>query len=110
MSLDKVVDSVVGGTRRGLSAAALVGTAVFLERGGRPLVKRALKGYLRGRELAAEAVERLQELSADASEQLQDIYAEVRAEVDEPLTEAESDPAAAPRPLHAKPVTRRSKP
>ena len=110
MSLDNVVDNLVGGTKRGLGAAALVGTAVFLERGGRPLVKRALKGYLRGRELAAEAVERLQELSADASEQLQDIYAEVRAEAEQPPTDAEPSSVSLPRQLHPQHETRPSQP
>jgi hypothetical protein len=98
VGLDDVVDTVVGGTVWGLSAAALAGTALLLGKGGRPLVKQAVKGYLvasaRGRELAAEAVERLRELTAEASEQLADIYAEARAEL-EPLA-ADSEPASPP--------------
>jgi exonuclease VII small subunit len=94
------LDNVVGGTVRGLSAAALAGTAVLIGRGGRPLVKQALKGYLRGRELAAEAVERLQELSAEASEQLQDIYAEAQAELEQPLDAEPTAPTEAPLRLH----------
>lgn len=54
--------------------ATVAGIVLLVGKGGRPLAKQALKGYL-------VLSERARELTAQASEQLQDIYAEARAEM-----------------------------
>lgn len=57
------------GASWGLGFVAVIGTAVLLKSGGRPVAKSAVKGVLR-----------LRTASAELSEQIQDIYAEAEAE------------------------------
>ena len=58
----------------GLVLVAVAGVGVLATRGGRPLVKSAIKGYL----TASEAV---RGWAAEAAEEAQDLYAESKAEV-----------------------------
>ena len=62
---------VLKGLRRGagwaLGAGAVVTVASVLRDGGRSTLKGAMIGAMRGQELAAEAVERLQDIYAEAA-------------------------------------------
>jgi predicted hotdog family 3-hydroxylacyl-ACP dehydratase len=66
----------------GLGVAALAGAALLVGKGGRPVLKRAIKGGLVLGERARDAF-------AEATEQVQDLLAEAKAEV-----EAESQAGA----------------
>jgi hypothetical protein len=71
--LDDVIDVATGGW--GWSVALAAGAGLLAWRGGRPLAKRAIRGYL----TAADSV---RGWTANAVEQAQDLYAESKAEVD----------------------------
>ncbi len=64
---------VVGGGW-GIGAAVLVGAGLLAARGGRPLVKGAIRGYMT-------ATDAVRGWTANAVEQAQDLYAESKAEV-----------------------------
>jgi hypothetical protein len=87
MGVDDVVDGVVGGTTWGLGVAMVAGAVLLVGKGGRPLAKRAIKGYL----ILTDAA---RELTAEATEQLQDIYAEARAELEASNAQATDEPAS----------------
>lgn len=101
MGLDEVFDSLVGGTTWGLGVAAVAGAVLLVGKGGRPLAKRAIKGYL-------VLSERAREPRVEASEQLQGIYAEARAEREE--THHPGDAAPAPRPARKRPARKGKEP
>jgi hypothetical protein len=84
MGIDDVVDGVVGGSAWGLGVAMIAGAALLVGKGGRPLAKRAIKGYLI-------LSERARELTAEAGEQLQDLYAEAQAELEETNSRAAAE-------------------
>ena len=92
--LDDVVDGIGGGW--GFGAALIVGAGLLALRGGRPLAKNAVRGWLTvssgAREVGGNAggglrgaATRLSEsvrgLTANVVEQAQDLYAESKAEV-----------------------------
>ncbi len=90
-------------------AVVAVSMAPKIIKAGRPLVKRAIKGYLtfqeRAKEIAAESGERMQDLYAEAKHEHEQEMAETRAESDlmpEPQMAAATAPAEggrrAPRP------------
>jgi hypothetical protein len=70
--LEDVIDVAGGGWGWGVALAAGVGLLAW--RGGRPLVKNAVRGYL-------SASDTVKGWSANAVEQIQDLYAESKAEV-----------------------------
>jgi hypothetical protein len=70
--IDDVIEVAGGGWGWGVALAAGVGLLAW--RGGRPLVKSAVRGYL----TASDAV---RGWTANAVEQAQDLYAESRAEI-----------------------------
>jgi hypothetical protein len=76
---DDAIEFVSGGW--GLGAALLVGSALLLARGGRPLAKTAIRGWFDGQDCARELGDRARSLAAEAKENLQDLYAEARADV-----------------------------
>jgi len=96
MGIDDVVDGVVGGTTWGLGVAMVAGAVLLVGKGGRPLAKRTIKGYL-------VLTERARELTAEATEQLQDIYAEARAEFEDSNGRSSDAPASSSQPAAAKP-------
>jgi hypothetical protein len=69
--LDDVIEFASGGW--GIGTAVVVGTGLLAARGGRPLVKRMIRGYLT-------ATESVRGWTANAVEQAQDLYAESKAE------------------------------
>ncbi|HLI25768.1 MAG TPA: hypothetical protein VKZ60_01770 [Chloroflexota bacterium] len=90
--LGELGESVFGGTPLGVGIAAVAVGAVVLGPRAKPLLKKAIIGYLA-------ASERVRELVAEASEQLQDIYAEARYEFEAGLrgeASADGKPAAEP--------------
>ena len=70
--LDDVVEVASGGW--GIGAALVLGVGLLAIRGGRPLAKNVIRGYLS----ASDAVKGW---TANAVEQAQDLYAESKAEV-----------------------------
>jgi hypothetical protein len=70
--LDDVIEVAGGGWGWGVALAAGVGLLAW--RGGRPLVKNAVRGYLT-------TTDAVKGWSASAVEQIQDLYAESKAEV-----------------------------
>ena len=70
--LDDVLEVAGGGW--GIAAAVLVGGGLLLARGGRPLAKRAIRGYLT-------ATDTVQSWAAGLVEQAQDLYEESKAEL-----------------------------
>ena len=70
---DDLLETLSGGW--GIGTAAVVGAGLLAARGGRPLAKQAIRGYL----TAADAV---RGWTATVVEQAQDLYAESRAELD----------------------------
>lgn len=97
MGVDDVVEGVVGGTTWGLGVALIAGAVLLVGKGGRPVAKQAIKGYLvaseRARALGFGAAARARELTAEATEQLQDIYAEARAELEQSNGHTADEPA-----------------
>ncbi|MBX5492577.1 MAG: DUF5132 domain-containing protein [Chloroflexi bacterium] len=84
--------SVFGGTPLGIGIAAVAVGAVLIGPRAKPLLKKAIIGYLT-------ASERVRELVAEASEQLQDIYAEARHEYETgPRGERGADGTSTPEP------------
>lgn len=70
--LDDVIEVAGGGWGWGVALAAGVGLLAW--RGGRPMVKNAVRGYL-------SASDTVRGWTANAVEQVQDLYAESKAEV-----------------------------
>jgi hypothetical protein len=70
--LDDVIEVASGGW--GIGAALVVGVGLLAARGGRPLAKNVIRGYLS----ASDAV---RGWTASAVEHAQDLYAESKAEV-----------------------------
>jgi hypothetical protein len=92
-ALDDVAEAVFGGTPLGVGIAAAAVAAVVVAPRAKPLLKKAIIGYL-------SASERVREVLAEASEQVQDIYAEARYEFEsglkgEPGTNAKPTPEPA---------------
>jgi hypothetical protein len=69
--LDDVVEVATGGW--GIGAALVVGVGLLAARGGRPLAKSVIRGYLT-------ASDSIRGWTASAVEQAQDLYAESKAE------------------------------
>lgn len=69
--LDDVIEVASGGW--GIGAALVVGVGLLAVRGGRPLAKSAIRGYLT-------ATDTVRGWTANAVEQAQDLYAESKAE------------------------------
>jgi Protein of unknown function (DUF5132) len=69
---DDLIEVASGGW--GLGIAALVGVGLLAARGGRPLAKQAIRGYL-------SVTDTVRGWTADMVEQAQDLYAESKAEV-----------------------------
>lgn len=63
-----------------------------LMKAGRPLVKRAIKGYLAAQEKAKEAV-------AEGSERMQDLYAEAKHEYEQEAVTARAESDIMPEPV-----------
>lgn len=80
MIFDDLADGLVGGTVWGLGVAAVAGVVLLAGKGGRPLAKQAIKGYLLVRE-------RTDALRSEAAEQLHDIYEGAQAELAEVVEE-----------------------
>jgi hypothetical protein len=76
---DDAIEMLGGGW--GLGAALVVGSALLLVRGGRPIAKTAIRGWFEGRDCALGLGDRARSLAAEAKENLQDLYAEARADV-----------------------------
>jgi hypothetical protein len=72
MGVDDVLDGIGNGAVGGLGLALVVGAALLLGKGGRPLAKGAVKGYLA-------VAERASGLFTECPEQFQDLYADGRA-------------------------------
>lgn len=70
--LDDAIEAVSGGW--GIGAAVVLGVGLLAVRGGRPLAKSAIRGYL-------SASETIRGWTANAVEHAQDLYAESKAEV-----------------------------
>ena len=83
---DDLIELPVGGF--GLAAAVVVGTGLLAARGGRPLLKRAIQGYLT-------ASDTVRTWTATAIEQAQDLYEESKAELaestDQPVGAAKAE-------------------
>jgi hypothetical protein len=69
---DDVMETVGGGW--GVGAAVMVGAGLLALRGGRPVMKRAIQGYLT-------LNENVRSWTATAVEYAQDLYAESKAEL-----------------------------
>ena len=69
--LDDVIEFASGGW--GIGAALVVGVGLLAARGGRPLAKSVIRGYLT-------ATDSVRGWTANAVEQAQDLYAESKAE------------------------------
>ncbi|MCL5266071.1 MAG: DUF5132 domain-containing protein [Chloroflexi bacterium] len=97
VGLDDVVEGVIGGTSWGLGLGIAAGALLLAARGGRPLMKGAVKGYLT-------LSEKVKEATAEVAEELQDVYAEAKAEYEaQPVVEA-SPASARPRPRRPRPA------
>jgi hypothetical protein len=72
MMLDDILEVASGGW--GIGAALVVGTSLLAVRGGRPLAKSVIRGYL-------SASDTVRGWTANAMEHAQDLYAESKAEV-----------------------------
>lgn len=70
--LDDVIEFASGGW--GIGTAVVVGAGLLAARGGRPLAKRMIRGYLT-------ATDTVRGWTANAVEHAQDLYAESKAEV-----------------------------
>ena len=70
--LDDLIESASGGW--GIAAAVVVGASLLALRGGRPLAKKAVQGYLT-------ANDTVRGWTASAVEQAQDLYEESKAEL-----------------------------
>jgi hypothetical protein len=71
--IPEAAETVLGETPLGLGIAAAAVVAILGARAGKPLVKRAIVGYLA-------LTERARELAAEAGEQVQDLYTEAKYE------------------------------
>ena len=71
--MDEAFEAITGTGIWGVAVAAVAGVAIVGTRGGKPLLKTAIKGYLRGSDWVRTRV-------AESSEGLQDLYAEARYE------------------------------
>ena len=69
---DDLIEAASGGW--GVVTALVVGGGLLAARGGRPLAKRAIRGYLT-------AADTVRSWTADVVEQAQDLYAESKAEL-----------------------------
>jgi hypothetical protein len=76
--LDDVLEAASGGW--GIGAALVLGVGLIAVRGGRPLAKGAIRGYLTAADSVRTAAETVQGWTASAVEQVQDLYAESKAE------------------------------
>jgi hypothetical protein len=76
---DEVIDFAAGGW--GLGLALVVGGGLLLAKGGRPLIKKGIQGYL-------SAVDTVKSATAGLVEQAQDLYEESKAEVGSAAAEA----------------------
>jgi hypothetical protein len=84
--IEDIIDAASGGWGWGVALAAGVGLLAW--RGGRPLAKSAVRGYLT-------ATDAVRGWTANAVEQAQDLYAESKAEIAAaPATVARRTPAA----------------
>jgi len=72
---DDVIEVASGGW--GIGAALVLGVSLLAVRGGRPLAKSVIRGYLT-------ATDTVRGWTANAVEQAQDLYAESKAEVASP--------------------------
>ncbi len=72
---DDVIEVASGGW--GIGAALVLGASLLAVRGGRPLAKSVIRGYLT-------ATDTVRGWTANAVEQAQDLYAESKAEVASP--------------------------
>jgi hypothetical protein len=77
--LDDVIEVASGGW--GIGAAVVIGVGLLAVRGGRPLAKSAIRGYLSATDSIRGATDSIRGWTANAVEQAQDLYAESKAEV-----------------------------
>jgi hypothetical protein len=84
MIFDDLVDGLLGGTVWELGVAAVAGAVLLAGKGGRPLAKQAIKGYL-------EVRERTREWTSETADQLHDIYEGAQAELAEVVEELVGD-------------------
>ena len=77
--LDDVIEVASGGW--GIGAAVVIGVGLLAVRGGRPLAKGAIRGYLSATDSIRGATDSIRGWTANAVEQAQDLYAESKAEV-----------------------------
>jgi hypothetical protein len=77
--LDDVIEVASGGW--GIGAAVVIGVGLLAVRGGRPLAKGAIRGYLTAADSVRGATDSIRGWTASAVEQAQDLYAESKAEV-----------------------------
>ncbi|MBM2810283.1 MAG: hypothetical protein HW416_1042 [Chloroflexi bacterium] len=75
MGLNALLGSLMSGGPA-LGIAVLAGAGLFALKGGRPVAKKAITGYLALSEWA-------REFAAETSEQVQDLYAEAKTEYDD---------------------------
>ena len=91
LGLGDLGEAVFGNTPLGLGIAAAAVAGVIVAPRAKPLLKKAIIGYL-------VATERVREVVAEAGEQVQDIYAEARYEFEAGLRgeAAEKEPRPEP--------------
>ncbi|MDP8922816.1 MAG: hypothetical protein M3O34_08065 [Chloroflexota bacterium] len=77
--VEGAVESLTGAW--GLGLVAVAGGALLMSRAGRPTVKGAIRGWLAGRDKAAELGDQVRTFAAETGERIQDLYAEAKAEV-----------------------------
>jgi hypothetical protein len=77
--LDDLIDVSGGGW--GVAAAVVIGVGLLAARGGRPLAKKAIQGYLTVADGVRSAATGARGVAAGALEQAQDLYAESKAEL-----------------------------
>lgn len=75
MGLNALFGGLIGGGPA-LGLAVLAGAGLVAMKGGRPVAKKAITGYLTLSEWA-------REFAAETSEQVQDLYAEAKTEFDD---------------------------
>jgi len=76
--LDDIVEVASGGW--GIGAAFVLGVGLVAVRGGRPLAKNVIRGYLTAADAVCGATDTVRGWTASAVEQVQDLYAESKAE------------------------------
>ena len=76
--LDDILEVASGGW--GIGAAIVVGTGLVAVRGGRPLAKNIIRGYLTAADAVCGATGTVRGWTASAVESVQDLYAESKAE------------------------------